>query len=60
MLHRYPVQHGMRIVPQVSGMYFAFFVQEREWLSGDRAERRHSVMLILHGLVCALDSFNVA
>jgi hypothetical protein len=60
MLHLYPVQHGMRIVPQVSGLYFAFFVQGGEWLSGDRAERRHSVMSTLHGLVCALDSFNVA
>jgi hypothetical protein len=41
-------------------MYFAFFVHGGEWLSGDRAERTHSVMSTLHGMVCALDSFNVA
>jgi hypothetical protein len=34
VLHRYPVQHGMIIVPHVSCRYFAFFVQGGEWLSG--------------------------
>jgi hypothetical protein len=34
VLHGYPVQHGMIIVPLVSCRYFAFFVQGGEWLSG--------------------------
>jgi hypothetical protein len=57
-----PLPRKARHAHRATGLWHVFRLLRSggEWLSGDCAERRHSVMSTLHGLVCALDSFNVA